>query len=193
VIKLKELDTAMGVRIDYKGMEIKFKDDMSLKEFDDMKLKFAIKNGVPNLSKPNWWYEKEPFSLFVLERLCLNCKIGQEFQIETKEEWREFYPLFKHYFPTMNEYIGIKNNVAFWNGRSDRVLEDSYYIKWVLLHRHGILNYGELTKMPFKEAMVLYYYAMLNNIFDRAEAYAQTAYNEARSQSEGEETNKIYR
>ena len=145
-----------------KGIDYIFRSDMTLNEFDDIKMKFATKNGIPKISKPNWWYEQTPFGLFVLKRLAKDFRVTDEF---SKEEWRMFYPVFMHYFPTIKEYGGIKNNVAFWNGKSDRVLEDSYYIKWVILHRHGILNYGELQKMPFKEAMILYYYAMINNIF----------------------------
>ena len=122
--------------------------------------------------------------LSVLKMLCVNCNEGNEFDIETKEEWRMFYPLFKHYFPTLNEYNGIKNNVAFWNGRSDRVLEDSFYIKWVVLNKYGLLNYAELKKMPFKEVMMLYYYAMINNMFEKAENFTKVAYDQMRKDME---------
>jgi len=182
----------MAVRIDYKGEYLTFRDDMSLKDFDNIKSKFTTNNGMPNISKPNWWYEKSPFALFVVKKLCLNPSIDYEIKIETKEEWREFYPLFKHYFPTMNEYIGIKNNVAFWNGRSDRVLEDSFYIKWVILHKYGLLTYDELNKMPFKETTIMYYYAMLNNMFEKAENFSKVALTEMRKDME-KETSEIYR
>lgn len=182
----------MVVKIEYKEVEIRFKDNMSLSDFDYIKLKFSIRNGAPKLSRPNWWYEMSDFSLFFLKKLCLNCKTGNELIVETKEEWREFYPLFKHYFPTLNEYNGIKNNVAFWNGRHDRVSEDAFYIKWVILHTSGLLDYGELKKIPFKEAMMLYYYAMLNNMFEKAENFSKVAIQEMRKDME-KESEELYR
>ena len=179
----------MDVKIDFKKKEIKFKGDMSLSEFDHMKMKFASRNGAPQMSKPNWWYKQSPFGLYFLKQLVRDFRIVDEFD---KEEWRLFYPIFRHYFPTIKEYAGIKNNIAFWNGRTDSVLEDAYYIKWVLLHRHGLLNYGELQQMPFKEAMVLYYYAMLNNIFERADNYSKTIADSMRKQMP-ESKEEIYR
>lgn len=175
-----------------KGFDHQFRNDMTLSEFDHYKMKFAIKHGVPKLSKPNWWYEETPFGMFLLHKLCLNPTIGYKISIETKEEWREFYPLFKHYFPSLNEYNGIKNNVAFWNGKTDRVIEDSFYIKWIILNKYGLLNYGELKKMPFKEAMMLYYYAMLDNLFQRAEQFSKVAYDQMRKDM-NEDTEELYK
>jgi len=181
----------MDVKIEYKGRELRFNGDMTLNQFDYIKIKFATKNGAPNLNQPNWWYKKTPFGLFLLKQLCTNCKIG-ELEIETKEDWIELYPFFKHYFPTISEYANIKVNVAFWNGRSEKLIEDSYYIKWAILNNYGNIRYNELSDMPFKEAMMLYYYVMLNNIFIRAEAYSQTIHSNFRKKMEEEETKKMY-
>ena len=52
-----------------KGYDHQFRNDMTLSEFDHYKMKFAIKHGVPKLSKPNCWYEETPFGVFLLHKL----------------------------------------------------------------------------------------------------------------------------
>lgn len=181
----------MDVKIDYKDKELRFNGDLTLNQFDYIKYKFALKHGAPKINEPKWWYIKTTFGLFFLEKLCINCKIG-ELEIENKDDWIKFYPLFKHYFPSIAEYANIKVNVAFWNGRSEQLIEDSYYIKWAILNKYGTLTYNELCDMPFKEAMMLYYYVMLNNIFERADMYSQTIHSNFRKKMEEEETKKMY-
>lgn len=181
----------MDVKIDYKDRELRFNGDMTLNQFDYIKIKYASKNGSPKINEPKWWYTKTPFGVFLLGQLCTNCKIG-ELEIETKDDWIQFYPFFKHYFPTISEYSNIKINVAFWNGRSEQLIEDSHYIKWAILNKYGNLTLSELNDLPFKEAMMLYYYVMLNNIFERADQYSQTMYTNFRKKMENETTEKMY-
>jgi len=158
------------------GYDYQFKGTLDLREFDDIKNRFRKKTGkIPEISKPNWWYKKSDFGLFFLNEMRRRYKGNIEMialEIVSDDEWREFFPVFKRFFPTMGEYSAVKNNVAFWNSFSSKVIEDAYFVKWVILRQYGYLDYESMCNMPFKEMMMMYYYGLLGKIFLNAERYA---------------------
>lgn len=180
----------MVVRIDYKGKEFIFAETMHLAGFNVIKNKFRVKyNKIANISKPNWWYEKSDFGIFLLERLRSMSRKSiqaEPLDIETEDEWREFYPVFKYYFPTLAEYGAIKNNIAFWHSQSTKVIEDNYFIKWVVLHEYGFLDNNSMNLMDFKEMMMLYYYGILDHIFLNAEKFARMSIPPEESEEESD-------
>lgn len=158
-----------------KGIDYQFRSTLDLREFNEIKNNFRRKfERVAEISKPNWWYKKSDFGLFFLEYMRHRQTVQMEkLPITSEEDWREFYPVFKNFFPTLGEYIAIKNNIGFWHGHTEKVIEDSYFVKWVILEKYGYLDYKSICTMPFKEIMMIYYYGILGKIFSNAAMYAR--------------------
>jgi len=171
-----------------KGIDYIFKGTLDLREFNEIKEKFRVKFGkIPEMSRPNWWYKKSDFGLFFLEYMRDKHTIQMEkLPITTDEEWREFYPVFKNFFPTIAEYGAVKNNIGFWHGLRTSVIEDSYFVKWTILHEYGYLDYTSICSMPFKEMMMMYYYGILGKIFSNASMYAKQGIMPPEDEEEGE-------
>jgi hypothetical protein len=157
--------------IEIKDKEHKFYCTLTLESFNEIKEKFRTSRGkVPKLSKPNWWYKQSDFGGFFLYQMKVDK--SSVIQINSEEEWRAYFPVFKNFFPTLGEYLALKNNVAFWFGHSEKVIEDTYFVKWILLQSYGPTLYKTLADVSFKELMMMYYYGILTKIFSNAEQYA---------------------
>lgn len=171
-----------------KGIDYIFKGTLDLREFNGIKEKFRLKFGkVGEISKPNWWYKKSDFALFFLEQMRYRKNIQTEpLEINLEDEWREFYPVFKNFFPTLGEYIAVKNNIGFWHGHTEKVVEDRYFVKWVILEKYGYLDYKSICTMPFKEMMMIYYYSILGKIFSNAAMYARRGILPPEDEEEGD-------
>jgi len=160
------------ITIDYGSISHNFYSDLSLETFDEWKEKFRKTTGqIPEISKANWWYKKSDFGLFFLKSLKVN--VNTPLDIKTDEDWRKFFPVFRNFFPTIGEYGAIKNNVLFWHGLSTKVVEDNYFVRWVLLRSCGSLNFVEISGMHFKDSMMMYYYELSVRIFLNADKYAK--------------------
>lgn len=162
------------IEINFKDETYQFKSTLDLREFSDIKERFRIKhNKIANISKPIWWYKKSDFGLFFLKQMRYRITVKTEpLDITSEDEWRKFYPVFKNFFPTLVEYNAIKNNIAFWHAYTSKAVEDSYFVKWVILEKYGYLDYKSICTMPFKEMMMIYYYSIIFNVFSNREKYA---------------------
>lgn len=183
------------IEIDFKDETYQFKSTLDLREFNDIKERFRKKHKkVAQISRPNWWYKKSDFGLFFLNKMRYKINIQTEsLEITSEDEWREFFPVFKNFFPTLGEYGAVKNNIAFWHARTEKVVEDSYFVKWVILEKYGYLDYKSICTMPFKEMMMLYYYSILGKIFSNAAIYAQRGILPPEDEEDEEEEENMFR
>jgi len=112
----------------------------------------------------SWWYEPSEFGIYFLKKVCLD---KEDFPEEiNKEDWKLFYPIFKQFFPTIEEYAIIKKNIEFLLGLSDGLREDKGLYRYLMMKEFGNLSYSELNSIPLKEALTLYYYIILTRILE---------------------------
>jgi hypothetical protein len=156
----------MIINIDYKGKEYKFRTDMYIWQYHKWRKEFGID---PETTLPDWWMKKSEFGLYILHKLLTN---GVKVLDIDEEDWELFFPVFHHYFVTPTEFDAIKNNVMFWNGKSEKVYENSSFIDWVLTEQYQILSDEDRKNMGFKNQMILYYYAVLNRVTQNAQDIA---------------------
>lgn len=152
----------------------KFEDTLNLTKLNKIKLDFFKKFNKPaDTKKPEWWYKKTDFGVFFLNEMLVKSRIDEKVEPKDEDEWREYYPLFKHFFPTKGEYSRLKNNVLSWYGIIDSITEDTYFIRWVNLKNYCLSSLNEIESLPFKEQMMLYYYAMLNRVYGRPDLFSK--------------------
>ena len=154
------------IRIEYKETEYKFRKTMRIWEYHKWRKQFGED---PHTIQPDWWMNKTEFGEFLLNKLRTD---GAKILEVDEEDWELFQPIFEHYFVTPLEFDAIKNNVLFWNGKSEKVYENSSFIDWVLTEQYQILTDEDRLNMGFKNQMILYYYAVLNRVTQNAQDIA---------------------
>ena len=152
--------------VEYKDKEYKFKDDMGVWQYHKWRSQFNVD---PETKDPEWWIAKSEFGLFLLNKLCTN---GVKLLEIDEEDWELFHPIFQHYFVTPAEFDAIRNNVLFWNGKSEKVYENFNFIDWVLIEQYQILTEADRESLGFKNQMTLYYYSVLNRVTQNAQEIA---------------------
>ena len=135
--------------------QYEFKDDISLIEYDFIKKNAKFLDVEIPISSVDWWKERSTFGEMFLE----NIEISADFVTIDYTDWEMFHPVFEMFFVTPEEYEVMKNNVLFINAKTDLVIDDYYFIEWILFTFHKIE-----TEMSFKKRMIFYYYTLMNII-----------------------------
>jgi len=161
--------------IKHNGNEIKFLDDISLKDFDKLKKKARSNNVDIPTGSPDWWQERTPFGEMFLEKMSLKTHLS----LLDFDDWEAYYPIFNDFFVSPEEYELIKNNIFFINGKSKTVIEDYHFIEWILSTKNSIKS-----KMNFKKKMIFYYYSLLNMIVDNVKKFEELIF-KATMENEG--------
>ena len=144
----------------------KFK-SLTIEIFDEIKESFE---GKMPTADPDWWKEKTDFGLHLLKELWIeSTHIVENFP--EMDDWKSYHRILKQWFITKEEYEDIKNNVLFLHGKRNRVHEDGWFISYTLIRKGGF-NWEELKDMSYRGYMIFYYYTILDNISDNAEAFA---------------------
>lgn len=159
------MDVIGIIRIRYKEIEYRFKETMRIWEYHKWRKQFGTD---PVTTDPGWWLTKTEFGEFLLKKLLIDIKTLEI----PEEDWKIFHPVFEHYFVTPLEFDAIKNNVLFWNGKSQKVYENNSFIDWVLTTEYQILTDEDRLNMGFKNQMILYYYTVLNKVTQNAQEFA---------------------
>ena len=138
---------------------------LTLDLFDKIKIGWPKELPIGDLT---WWDKKSDFGVYFL-----NCITGENFiELNIEDwEWPAFDELFHTYFITDVDYERIKNNILFLHGKISKVHEDAWFITYTLIRKQGF-NWGDLKNMSYKGYMIFYYYSILDNISDNAEAFA---------------------
>lgn len=145
------------ITIKYRDKIIKIP-ELTLLEFLKIQDTYPEQTGIVD---EKWWYEKNNFAINFLEYIT-----GIALDDISEEEWKLFYPAFKAYFPTTEEYSAIISNIFFLHGRTMLAIENEHFVKYLLLRQLGNLKLENINKLPLKEGIMLYYYTCNDMLFD---------------------------
>lgn len=147
------------IEIEWNKEKWQFKTDLTLSEFFTIQEDFGQATGIVN---ELWWYNPSDFGKFFLTQAGNIVFIN----IIEPTDWKLFYPVFEHYFPTKKEYAILVKNVRFIKNLDDGVVENRYFFKYLFLRDFGNINNKEIDNLPLKEGLMLYYYIMGGIIID---------------------------
>jgi len=146
------------ILIEYKEKKYSFGNSMTLTEYFDFQDNYGKKTSIDS---EKWWLTKSQYGEDLLQHIS---KI--ELPEIPEEDWSVFHPVFAGLFPTPEEYYIILNNLRFLHGQSVGVVENSWFVKYLLMKECGELTLKDISNMNVKDALMLYYYIINDRLVE---------------------------
>jgi len=144
--------------IEYKGKRYRFETKMSFDKYFNFQDNYDKKIAI---NSEKWWLKRTTYGEDLLIHLS-----KEELPEITDEDWETFHPIFAEIFPTPQEYYILLNNLRFLHGQSVGVIENSWFIKYLLMKECGELTLKVIGAMNIKDALMLYYYVINNRLVE---------------------------